>query len=330
MHFNPIYIGYSQACRRLLRSLNSSNFTISLKILICLPCWFVVCCCCSHLIDNEQYQILFDRFRNVYCFRSQSELSKVRSRIIALSKHCSNCKRINKFHMQPFTREEKCSILARRLNRNTQRTYEKDGREALSLFSLSARFQLLQIQTCANERAKQRFPHIDNADTHVWPLYMVQFTRDMSKFHMQTHTHTQCHNTFKLFTLPEMMVFRWRWKHNLNTVNVCDSPVFVPNILLSIEDIVQAKKIHSSSSVYVFLLISVVNSSLSLDKASRMRLTNVLLRHNIGWHTKMKWKSQKHRTIQDYGQVERLRAAGINVINGVDAFMAPKPKPAIP
>lgn len=49
-----------------------------------------------------------------------------------------------------------------------------------------------------------------------------------------------------------------------------------------------------------------------------MRLTKILFRQHLGWHTKMKWRAQKSRVLNDNGVIDRLNSAGIKVVNGVE------------
>lgn len=49
-----------------------------------------------------------------------------------------------------------------------------------------------------------------------------------------------------------------------------------------------------------------------------MRLTKILFRQHLGWHTKMKWRGQKFRVLNDNGVVDHLSSAGIKVVNGVE------------
>lgn len=58
-----------------------------------------------------------------------------------------------------------------------------------------------------------------------------------------------------------------------------------------------------------------------------MRLTKVLLRQNLGWHFKMKWRTQKRRNIQNENTVAHLKEIGLPVIDPYQEFVA---EPQIP
>lgn len=53
-----------------------------------------------------------------------------------------------------------------------------------------------------------------------------------------------------------------------------------------------------------------------------MRITKVLFRQNLGWHSKMKWRTQKHRIIQNERAVDNLRAFGLPVVDPVEELVA--------
>lgn len=52
-----------------------------------------------------------------------------------------------------------------------------------------------------------------------------------------------------------------------------------------------------------------------------MRLTKVLFRQNLGWHAKMKWRTQKHRNIQNEGAADNLRALGLQVMDPLEELI---------
>lgn len=61
-----------------------------------------------------------------------------------------------------------------------------------------------------------------------------------------------------------------------------------------------------------------------------MRLTNVVFRQHLGWHSKMQWRTNKHRNIENHRAVDNLRAMGLPVIDPLEEFI-PKPKmPNVP
>lgn len=53
-----------------------------------------------------------------------------------------------------------------------------------------------------------------------------------------------------------------------------------------------------------------------------MRITKVLFRQHLGWHSKMKWRTQKHRNIQNERAVDNLRALGLSVADPVEELVA--------
>lgn len=61
-----------------------------------------------------------------------------------------------------------------------------------------------------------------------------------------------------------------------------------------------------------------------------MRLTNALHKYSIGWNTKMQWLRVRDRKIYDGNADAILRRNGIVAIDGVKAYMEPKPKPPMP
>lgn len=58
-----------------------------------------------------------------------------------------------------------------------------------------------------------------------------------------------------------------------------------------------------------------------------MRLTKVLFRQHLGWHAKMKWRSQKHRIIPHENSVINVKEMGVPVIDPVQEFI---PKREVP
>lgn len=61
-----------------------------------------------------------------------------------------------------------------------------------------------------------------------------------------------------------------------------------------------------------------------------MRLTKVLFRQHLGWHTKMKWRTQKRRTIPDERAVAHLKEIGLPVIDPYEEFVAEPKIPDLP
>lgn len=57
-----------------------------------------------------------------------------------------------------------------------------------------------------------------------------------------------------------------------------------------------------------------------------MRLTKVLFAQHLGWHTKMKWRTQKRRTIFNDKSAANLKEMGLPVIDPLQEFL---PKPTI-
>lgn len=57
-----------------------------------------------------------------------------------------------------------------------------------------------------------------------------------------------------------------------------------------------------------------------------MRITKVLCRQNLGWHSKMKWRTQKHRNIQNERAVDNLRAFGLPVVDPIEELVAKQRK----
>lgn len=51
-----------------------------------------------------------------------------------------------------------------------------------------------------------------------------------------------------------------------------------------------------------------------------MRLTHVLLAQNIGKHFRGKWRTMKHRTVFNDGNVDNLMASGIKIQNALDVI----------
>lgn len=61
-----------------------------------------------------------------------------------------------------------------------------------------------------------------------------------------------------------------------------------------------------------------------------MRLTNVLYRQHLGWHSKMKWRTMKHRTIPHEKSVMNVKELGIPVIDPVQEFIPNRKIPEPP
>lgn len=61
-----------------------------------------------------------------------------------------------------------------------------------------------------------------------------------------------------------------------------------------------------------------------------MRLTKVLFTQNLGWHTKMKWRTQKRRIIYNDKAVANLKDIGFPVIDPVQEFIGKKAIPDLP
>lgn len=61
-----------------------------------------------------------------------------------------------------------------------------------------------------------------------------------------------------------------------------------------------------------------------------MRLTNVLLRQHLGWHAKMKWRTQKHRTIPHEKSVINVKEMGVPLIDPVQEFIPQRKIPDPP
>lgn len=58
-----------------------------------------------------------------------------------------------------------------------------------------------------------------------------------------------------------------------------------------------------------------------------MRLTKLLFRQHIGWHAKMKWRTQRNRTIPHETSLRNLNEMGLPVVDAVNEFI---PDRAIP
>lgn len=58
-----------------------------------------------------------------------------------------------------------------------------------------------------------------------------------------------------------------------------------------------------------------------------MRLTKALFAQHLGWHAKMKWRTQRNRIIKQEKSLQNLNALGIPVIDPVQEFI---PQPTIP
>lgn len=61
-----------------------------------------------------------------------------------------------------------------------------------------------------------------------------------------------------------------------------------------------------------------------------MRLTRVLFKQNIYWHSKMQWRLKRHRTIENDGAIDNLKNHGKEVVNAVEAFIKQPPMPDPP
>lgn len=55
-----------------------------------------------------------------------------------------------------------------------------------------------------------------------------------------------------------------------------------------------------------------------------MRLTCVLLKQNIYWHSKMLWRCNRHRTVQHDGTLQRLKEIGIPVVDAIEDIIGEK------
>lgn len=58
-----------------------------------------------------------------------------------------------------------------------------------------------------------------------------------------------------------------------------------------------------------------------------MRLTKVLFAQHLGWHSKMKWRTMKRRTIMKESSVYNLKEMGIPVVDAIQELI---PRPTIP
>lgn len=61
-----------------------------------------------------------------------------------------------------------------------------------------------------------------------------------------------------------------------------------------------------------------------------MRLTRVLLKQNIYWHSKMIWRIQRHRTVQHDGSIQRLENTGKTVVDAIHDIIGEKKFEKIP
>lgn len=61
-----------------------------------------------------------------------------------------------------------------------------------------------------------------------------------------------------------------------------------------------------------------------------MRLTKVLYAQHIGWHFKMKWRTQKRLNIQNENVVANLKEIGLPVIDPYQEFVAEREIPNPP
>lgn len=55
-----------------------------------------------------------------------------------------------------------------------------------------------------------------------------------------------------------------------------------------------------------------------------MRLTCVLLKQNIYWHSKMLWRSKRHRNIPHDGTIDHLKNSGKAVVDAVEDIIGIK------
>lgn len=61
-----------------------------------------------------------------------------------------------------------------------------------------------------------------------------------------------------------------------------------------------------------------------------MRLTRVLLKQNIYWHSKMQWRIKRHRNVQHDGAIQQLEKSGKTIVDAVQYIIGEKKFEEIP